>query len=393
MTSIILAAVLLTSVESTHDGKRFILNFDAPVAFNKTSTASPPGIVIDVPEAASAPGLVEAELPAGLSLEPMLDAEGLRVTLALPGGASGRVSTSGSSITVDLEADPLHRVSEPVTPRRSPDAPIPDAAIPMTEGSRADPSGDTVIGPEDLLELNVFELPELKTTVRVMGDGTVSLPLLGLVQAAGLTTTGLEARIRELLEARFVLDPQVTITVTEHRSRQVSIIGAVSKPGPYEMIGPRSVLQMISEAGGLTKEAGTDIFIIRKTESGQARRIGLDLEELITKGNPELNVTLAPGDVINVPVDKPIYVYVDGAVSRPGEIEGKASRPVTLLQAVARSGGLTERANLKGVHILRKTDDGGQTRIPVNLRSIRKGKSEDIILVDGDVIVVPETFF
>ncbi|HET6374073.1 MAG TPA: polysaccharide biosynthesis/export family protein, partial [Candidatus Polarisedimenticolia bacterium] len=250
-----------------------------------------------------------------------------------------------------------------------------------------------IIGAEDLLEINVFELPELKTTSRVMGDGTISLPLLGVVQAAGMTTTGLEGRIRDLLEERFVHDPQVTITVSEHRSRQVSVIGAVTKPGPYEMLGPRTVLQMISEAGGLTKDAGVDIFIIRRTESGRGERIHLDLDELVTKGNPDLNVAVSPGDVINVPVDRPIFVYVDGAVKTPGQIEGKISRPITLLQAVARAGGLTERASLRGAHILRKTEKGGQIQIPVDLRALRKGKAEDIVLVDGDVVVVPETFF
>ena len=96
---------------------------------------------------------------------------------------------------------------------------------------------------------------------------------------------------------------------------------------------------------------------------------------------------------VNIPVDRPVYVFVDGAVKSPGQVEGRASRTMTVLQAVARTGGLTERANLRGVHILRKGPDGRQIRLPVNLRDIRKGKSDDIVLEDGDVIVIPETFF
>ena len=94
-----------------------------------------------------------------------------------------------------------------------------------------------------------------------------------------------------------------------------------------------------------------------------------------------------------MPIDRSIYVYVDGAVKNPGQIEGKLSRPVTLLQAVARAGGLTERANLRGVHVLRKQPDGSQKRIPIDLKDIRKGKADDLVLEEGDVVVIPETFF
>ena len=128
-------------------------------------------------------------------------------------------------------------------------------------------------------------------------------------------------------------------------------------------------------------------------ETGEARRLSLDLDDLVIRGNPDLNLPLQPGDVVNIPIDRPVYVFVDGAVKNPGQVEGKASRPITLLQAVARAGGLTERANLRDVHVLRQDGSGGQQRIPVNLRDIRKGKTSDLILQEGDVVVVPETFF
>ncbi len=386
MRSILLAAVVLTSIQSSEDGSRLVLSFDGPISFIQSAAASPPSIVVDVAGASPAPGLLAGLSPSGpLRVQQVLEPPGLRLIVPLPPGASGRASASGARLTIEMSIPPA---------ARTPAAPGAGAAA-DGEGettARVEPTGEPLIGPEDLLEINVFELPELKTTTRVLDDGTISLPLLGVVQAAGLTKTALEVRVRDLLEARFVQDPQVTIGVTEHRSRQVSVIGAVTKPGPIQMIGPRTVLQMISEAGGLTKEAGTEIFVIRRTESGRAERIQLDLEELITKGNPDLNLLLSPGDVINVPVDRPIYVYVDGAVRNPGQVEGRSSRAITLLQAVARAGGLTERANLRDVHVLRKTA-GGQSRIPVNLRQIRKGKADDLVLVDGDVVVVPETFF
>ena len=389
MNSILLALILLTGMEKSDDGSRLVLTFDAPVTWSQAMATAPPRIILIVEGARGAPELAAAADAAGVVVTALPGDEAsprLRVTVPLPERATARVSSQGATLVVEFEDQPLVLSATPVDTAQG--------GIPAVPGvAAAAAAGDYVIGPEDLIEINVFELPELKTSTRVLGDGTVSLPLLGVVQAAGLTKTGFESRLRDLLEARFLLDPQVTISVSEYRSKLVSVIGAVTKPGTYQMIGPRTVLQMISEAGGLTKEAGADIFIIRKTESGQAERLHLDLERLVTKGDPELNMALSAGDVINVPIDKPIYVFVDGAVKNPGQVESKSSRPITLLQAVARAGGLTERANLRGVHVLRKTAEGTQTRIPVNLRDIRKGKADDIDLEDGDVVVVPETFF
>jgi len=385
--SILLSLILLTSVHKAADDGRITLTFDAPVTFTQTLSTTPPRVVIEARGATAPPQVMATAAGDGVTIAAPDGDAPLRVTIPLPPHTSATVAGDGAVITVELTPEPVLLTASPAA--RAPRKTAPDQGGFAATGS----SGDYVIGPEDLLEVNVFELPELKTTTRVLGDGTVSLPLLGVVQAAGLTKTGFEARVRDLLEQRFLLDPQVTISVTEFRSKQVSVIGAVTNPGTYQMIGPRTLLQMISEAGGLTKEAGDQIIILRKTESGVADRLSLDLDDLVIHGNPELNLALRPGDVINVPVDRPIYVYVDGAVASPGQIEGKMSRPITLLQAIARAGGLTERASQRGVHVLRKGPDGAQTRLPVNLRNIRKGKSDDIVLEDGDVVVVPETFF
>ena len=395
MTTLLLALVMMTGIEAADDGGRLVLTFDAPVVFSQAAATAPSRLILTIEGAGATDELLPVALRAGVTLEQQpagSTPSRLRVIVPLPDRSTASVSAEGRALVVTMTGQafsqqPLEGTAMLVaTPTAS--GGLPD---PAPQGAAAE--DDYVIGPEDLMEINVFELPELKTTTRVLGDGTVSLPLLGVVRAAGLSKTGFESRLRELLEARFLLDPQVTVSVSEYRSKQVSVIGAVTKPGTYQMLGPRTVLQMISEAGGLTKESGADIFIIRRRETGQAERLHLDLEDLVTRGNPELNLLLSPGDVINVPIDRPIYVFVDGAVKTPGQVESKSSRPITLLQAVARAGGLTERANLRGVHILRRNDQGAQTRIPVNLREIRKGKADDIDLEDGDVIVVPETFF
>ncbi len=400
-----LSLALLTAVEISADASRVELRFDAPVAWSQSMAAGPARMVLEIEGAGLAPDLAPASGWAGAHLSILSSPAGgapglLRVEALLPADAAGRVQADGSTITITRTGMPVLIEARPAGAAQggiiAPTDAVPQAGVPARAGHMAQPgtdSADYVIGPEDLLEVSVFELPELKTTTRVQGDGTVSLPLLGVVQAGGLTKTGLEARLRDMLEERFLLDPQVTIAVSEYRSRLISVIGAVTKPGTYQMIGSRTVLQMISEAGGLTKEAGADLFIIRRAETGEARRLSLDLDDLVIRGNPELNLPLQPGDVVNVPIDRPVYVFVDGAVRNPGQVEGRESRPITLLQAVARAGGLTERANLRDAHVLRQDGKGGQQRIPVNLRDIRKGKTSDLILQEGDVVVIPETFF
>ena len=389
MNSFVFVLLILGSIEATADGSQLRLAFDGPVAFTQRAASSPARLILEVLGASLSDEALAAARSAGLLVEVDGGANGgrpLRLIMPVPQGFEASAAASGSDLTIRIE-----RAASSALVLRAAGPGVRDGAVsgplPRASGS------EDIIGPEDLLEVNVFELPELKTTTRVLGDGTVSLPLLGVVQAAGLTRTGLEARLSELLSSRFVQDPQVSVSVTEHRSRLVSVIGAVTKPGTYPMIGPRTLLQIISEAGGLTREAGADIVILRKRDTGESERLHVELDQLVVAGDPALNLSLVPGDVVNIPIDRPIYVFVDGAVKSPGQVEGKLSRPISLLQAVARTGGLTERANLRGVHVLRKRPDGSQLRLPVNLRDIRKGKADDIMLEDGDVVVVPETFF
>lgn len=249
------------------------------------------------------------------------------------------------------------------------------------------------VGAEDLLEISVFEIPDLNRTVRVSEKGTISLPLLGEMEVKGLTAMQLEGKLREALSKQYLQDPQVSVFVREFGSKKVSVIGAVGRPGVYQMLGPRTLLQILSEAGGLAKEAGSHLFVIRAVPGGATEAIPVSLGDLMTNHNPDSNLAVNPGDVISVPIDQPLYIYVDGAVKTPGRLEELASRPISLLQAIAKAGGVTERANLKEVQLLRRGPDGTQSDSKVNIKLIRQGKQRDPILEDGDVIVVAETFF
>ncbi len=232
------------------------------------------------------------------------------------------------------------------------------------------------VGPKDLLEISVFGADELSRTVRVSEDGKVSLPLLGEVLVDGLTKSELEKKLADLLGEKYVQNPQVTVFIREYQSKRVSVLGAVEKPGPYQLLGRQTLMQIVSEAGGLTRDAGSDIIIIRQLPDGTSTSLRISIDDLFLKGDAKLNVPLEAGDIVNIPVDKLVAVYVFGQVKNPGALQVKKSAMPTLLQAIAQAGGFTDRAARGGVVIKRKDETGKEKEIKVNARSILNNKTE-----------------
>ena len=267
-------------------------------------------------------------------------------------------------------------------------------AAPQDQEETVSFANEYKIGPKDLLEITVFELPELNQTVRVSEDGTITLPLLGPVKIDGLTREELEAKIAGLLQKEYLNQARVSVFIKEYQSKLVAVIGAVEKPGMYELVGQRTLLQMVSQAGGFRENASNEIFVLRDEGKGETASIPIDLDDLMLNGNQSLNIELRPNDVINVPVDKLITVYVFGAVRNPGKVEVKMSKKITLLQAIGNAGGLSDEAKKSGIR-LKRIDQrtGKETEMKVNVGDIIKGKKRDIRLQEGDVIIVPEGFW
>jgi len=242
------------------------------------------------------------------------------------------------------------------------------------------------IGSKDLLEIKVYELPELNQTVRVAEDGTVSLAVIGKVEVSGLTAQELEKKLASILDEKYTKNAHVTVIIREHQ--KIAVIGAVGRPGLYEMAGQTSLLQMLSEAGGLTPQAGKEIHILRQNDAGQKERIVLNVDEIMKKSN-DANLMLQPKDEIIVPFDQQLTVFVYGEVKNPGAIQFMESKKITLLQAVAQAGGLTEWANAVQVLVKRKDPKTGKDlNYWYNLKKIVKGSKPDVYLQDGDVVVV-----
>ncbi len=276
----------------------------------------------------------------------------------------------------------------------TPTAGVPeDAEPPETPESPVYPqAGEYRIGSGDVLDVDVFGLDELDRKVRVQRDGQISLPLLGVFAVAGLNLEDAELLIAGMLrERRLVRDPQVSIFVEELVSRGVTVQGAVVDPGVYQLIGSRSLLEVIGEAGGVREDSGAQVLVLR-TEAGSERKLDFDLEALIAGNDLSLNVPLLPGDIVMVPFSRRLTVYVTGAVENPGPVAYQSSEGITALQAITAAGGPTQRANLRSVHILRKQPGGGQERIKVNVKKIQSGKVDDPVLEKNDTVVVGEWF-
>ncbi len=396
-----------TLLEVRPDGKPGTIRLicDGAFQFSRADEADPSRVVVDLQNVKNGlKGKVEykSELVKNISVTPLptKDQSGTRVVFDLVRPCPVSLLPEKDSLAVVLGQKnpvgdlPVGVQGVPAAPGTGAAANVVGTAIPPSRGGPPGPlKSDYVIGKEDLLELGVFEQPDLTRTVRVSGDGTISLPLLGVVPLAGLSTKQAEEKLRGLLSDKYLTDPQVWVFVKEAKSRKVSVVGAVEKPGSIEMLGDRTLLEAISEAGGLTHQAGRDLYVLRPDASGAAQRIDIDLDDLMINGNPVLNIALAPGDVINIPIDRVLHVYVDGAVRKPGEVEYKSSRPLNLLQAIAAAGGLSERASQKGIVVIRTKSGGTQDMIKVDLKAVRKGKQDNFELENGDSIYVPETFF
>lgn len=264
---------------------------------------------------------------------------------------------------------------------------------------RKDAYRDYRIGPEDLLEISVFEDEKLSKTVRVSSQGNISLPLLGVLKVKGLTPYELEKEIRDLLAEKYIQNPNVSVFVKEYRSQRISVIGAVEKPGIFDIYGQRTLLDALAMAGGLKEEAGPQLFLIRsfqgdglpseRKEQDGPKTFIIDLEQLLIKGDLSLNLPLLHGDVLNIPVSG--KVFVGGEVRRPGGFHLKGKR-MTVSQAVAMAEGLRPEANPSQARIFRYIGEGGERiSIPVDLSAIQRGQAEDPFLQENDIVIVPKS--
>lgn len=285
---------------------------------------------------------------------------------------------------------PQTRTALPESPAPSPTVSAINTALASAAPQTPAPSADYRLGAEDLLEITIFNIPEggagtipRRLEVRLSQEGNIRLPLLGDIPAAGMSPVALEQSLRKRYD-EFVHDPQVGVQVKEYRGQQISVIGAVGKPGMYQLTGPRTLTDLLSLAGGISEKAGGQVHIYRQGPEGRQTYV-VDL--LALANNPGLvNMPVQAGDVLNVPLAGTFFV--DGAVKKPGSFP--LSRPYTLTQALAVAGGTDDAlADYGAVAILRRRNGLEAEKLSVDLKEIQAARAPDPWIEAEDVVVVP----
>jgi len=239
----------------------------------------------------------------------------------------------------------------------------------------------------DLVSVEVLEADSLDAETRVTEAGTLEIPHVDPVTVAGLTTNEAALALGKALE-KYLQRATVTLRIVEYRSQPITLLGAVRKPGTLPFSGRWTLIDAVTEAGGLT-ESGGNILVLRRASNGLSDQIVIDARELLERGDADINIPLFPNDLINVPVATTVTVFLIGEVASRGAMLFKSTDRITLLAALARAGGLTERASNKVV--VRRFESGDE--LSVNYKKLLAGRRPDIELIDGDLIIVKESFF
>jgi polysaccharide export outer membrane protein len=248
------------------------------------------------------------------------------------------------------------------------------------------------IGPKDLLKISVLEDSELNREPRVDDEGGIELDYGGRVAVGGLTIEEAAGAIETALEERVLQRASVTVEILEFRSRPISIVGAVVKPGTLPLSGRWSLLHVLTEAGGLATNHGDTIYVLRRADNGLQHQLAININDLMLKADPALDIPIFANDFINIPEAVQISVHCMGEVKTPGRQTFSSNERITVLSAIASAGGLTDRASNK-ILVRTKSAEGTPKEIAVHFKRLLSGEEADPELGDGDFIIVKESFF
>ncbi len=263
---------------------------------------------------------------------------------------------------------------------------------------------DYVLGPGDQVVVHVADMDDLpQTPLRIDPGGSIDLPMVGRVQASGLTMDQLRAELTSRL-TKYIHTPDVTINLSATESRPVSVVGEVTNPGVHQLLGTTRLLDVLSFSGGLKTDAGPDVLVTRKGAWGHIDRAdatvdsatgdstaSIPLDNLMKLKTPEDNIVVHPGDVVSVPRGELIYVL--GDVRKAGGFILSEHRTMPLLQALTMAEGLAPDSSASHARILRPSPggDGPPKEINVDVTKIEKGQTSDVPLYANDVLYIPHS--
>jgi polysaccharide export outer membrane protein len=249
------------------------------------------------------------------------------------------------------------------------------------------------VGPNDLLDVSVYDAPELSRTIRIGADGFFAVPMVKQrIKANGLNSAELEAAIcAALTEEEILVDPVVTVTIAEYHSRPISVSGSVKMPIVFQAEGPTSLLEALARAQGLTNDAGLEILVSRTRPDPDGKSVMLtrriSVRRLLDGDDPALNLILTGGEEIRVPeIGK---VYVMGNVKKPGAFAVQSGFDTSVMQMLALAEGLAPLAS-KQAFIYRYEGGGAKNEIVVPLDKIMKRQAPDVSLTANDILYIPD---
>lgn len=338
------------------------------------------------------------------------------------------MACGGSSAGVPPGAVPPTPGDQPGASERN------DRLLALAQSGAATPASsrnaDYRVGSGDLLDIRVFDAPDLSGEFRISGDGTVSLPLVGPMAVDGLTTGELQRALTDTLAATYMKDPTVTVQVAEMGSHGVSVVGAVRSPGVFQLRAPVTLLEVLAMAEGLSEDAGETVLVVPRGTPGASSQapgrtqapgtsvtsqtpldsargpasgieavsddsgapagaVEVSLSRLLDDADATENVMVQPGDIVRV--QHTGIVYVVGEVNNPGGFPIGSRQRLTIPQALALAGGMTRTAADGSARIIRTDSEGRRSEIPVDLDEAMDGEDSDIVLHSKDVIFIPNS--
>jgi len=263
-----------------------------------------------------------------------------------------------------------------------------DIQVDNEESSCPPPSLPISFG--DMIDITVFDSPDLSTSVRVNQKGDVVLPLGGAVQVNGLTAAEAGAAIASRLkQAQIMLDPHVSVMITEYQSQGVTVTGEVRAPGVYPILANRTVMDMIALAGGLNENAGKVASVFHRGDPANVRQVRLDVSVQTPESAAEGSLELEPGDTISI--SRSGVIYVIGDVGHPGGFLVEHNDRLSVLQALSLAAGANQTASLGKTELIRKVDSE-RLIYQLDLKKVLQGGSSDPLLADGDILYVPVSY-
>jgi len=305
-------------------------------------------------------------------------------------------------LTTLLQAAPAGPRAKPPqqTPPAGPTAKPPDAPAttdpkptqPAADGAPAAAVGDYEVGPGDVLDINVYGSDELSRLPTVQTNGSISFPLLGEVQVAGLTIAEVKRKLTNLLEKDYLIKPQVEVKVRDYQSQYVSVVGEVNTPGRKPIRGRMKLLDALIESGGFKTSSSGEVLITRTDGSFDDGKKSINVRisaSATLQDQINVQLPLKNGDIITALPKS--YVTVDGEVNRPGRYAIEADLTVT--GAISLAGGFT-RFGSSDVKLRRSDPQSGKVSIiKVDIKAVRNGKKPDVPLLPNDVVSVSRRVF